>query len=181
MALAGFMARRGCDQAAWLIVCALFGPVGAFFVVELAWAVPRPAEVISVVAPGEGTSTSSSSAWPTATCARVVTFDGPREVERQSAEHLRADASALRHADTELVLLFGTHADAMNRYLGHRNVDVVVAIGGPTGRVPAPRASQVDRFIARRLSPSRAMRRRLPPVAVRSEPGDRRSRGAVPT
>jgi hypothetical protein len=144
--LSSFMARRGYDHFAWLTVCVLFGPVATVFAVfELVWAIPRRPEVVDRGQPGGGDvdvlvidagSNLGVARWILGALdgrvhrlalARVLPFDGPRDMERTAAEQLRATARSLDYRHPELLLLFGAPSDAVARHIGDSCYDVVVA------------------------------------------------------
>jgi hypothetical protein len=144
--LSALMASKGYDRVAWLVVCLLFGPVaGVFAVIELAWAVPRRAEVIERGRTGRGdldvlvvdagsdaeakrrVLDSFGDRLRRLTLVRVVPFDGARDVERMAIDGLRVDAASLGHPHAELALLFGVPTEAVARQAREGDYDAVVA------------------------------------------------------
>lgn len=153
LSLAAFMARRGYEHTAWLVLGVLFGPVAAVFVVlERVWTVPRGPQTTSYGHAGVGDldvlvvadsldldAAAAELTWLSARIRRlaiasVVTFDGPREAERLAAEQLRLIARRLGHVDAELVLLFGVSADAVTQYATDGRFDITITSDGLAGR-----------------------------------------------
>ena len=145
IAVSSAMARRGFDRTAWLVVGVLFGPIAVCFaVVELVGGLPRPPEVVEGGRAGAGVldvvvvrSTAAVDDVSRALAdldvdlrrlvlARVVPFDGPKDVERQAAASLRADRVALGRSNAELLLLFGPPAGAIADYAVASDISVVV-------------------------------------------------------
>lgn len=143
--LSSFMAHRGYDRTAWLVVALLFGPVALVLVVnELFEANPRRANTIERGQPGGGEvdllvvlAGDELGAARLATealghrlrrlvLARVLPYDGPTDLETDAADRLRRDARGLARPSAGLALLFGVPARAIADFAVEGGFTVVV-------------------------------------------------------
>jgi hypothetical protein len=145
LALSFAMARRGYDRTSWLVVGLLFGPVAMLFAItECMWAIPRRTQILKRGHLGSGGANVLivflSSDLETAreatqrigkrpgrlTFARVLPYDGAKEIEREAAARLRTDACALARPGAQLALLFGVPSLAIATFEDEGGFTVVV-------------------------------------------------------
>ena len=140
------MARRGYDRTAWRVVSLLLGPVALLLAsLERLSPIARPAEIVDrgarrphgslallVVRTGgslddvAATIQRRERELGRLTLARVLPFDGAKDVEREAGETLRAERSHLGCCWAELVLLFGLPDDAIARFALNAEFDAVL-------------------------------------------------------
>jgi hypothetical protein len=143
--LSWFMAHRGYDRTAWLVVSLLLGPVALVLVVnELLGANPRRPATIKRAQPGSGevdllvilagdergaarlAMDAFGHRLHRLVLARVLPYDGPTDLEAAAVHRLRRDGMALARPSAGLALLFGAPARAIADFAVEDGFTVVV-------------------------------------------------------
>jgi hypothetical protein len=143
--LSWFMAHRGYDRSAWLVVSLLLGPVALVLVVdELLEANPRRPDTIKRAQPGSGevdmlvipagdelgaarlAMDAFGHRLRRLVVARVLPYDGPTDFEAAAVHRLRRDARALARPSAGLAVLFGPPARAIADFAVEEGFTVVV-------------------------------------------------------